>query len=198
MGEITFRTLREETPHRRAQTSCVRFFVLLRIENTVHIQSAQTATVPLVAVRGSSHSFHGTVCFICLPAPVPVLLWPRIHGGFPRLPSLSGVQCVPLPPTARWNRCHGKVPFVYLHGRLFTFTRSSSIAPNVNSTCRLLCRCCSKREYFPLSIYRHGNDGLFLMCQKFFKSFFANKKALRFLSRRASSLINIIVQRRTR
>ena len=56
MGAITFRVLREEIPHRRAQTSCVRFSVPPRIESAVHSQSAQTATVPLVSVRGSSRT----------------------------------------------------------------------------------------------------------------------------------------------
>jgi len=97
-------------------------------------------------------SVHGTVCFTCLPAPVPMLFDHVFTMAFLACRFFREYNVVPLPPTARLNRCHGKVPFVYLHGRLFDCTRSSSIAPNVNSTCRLHCRCCSRREIFP-SIY---------------------------------------------
>ena len=42
------------SPHRRAQTSCVRFLCAATHRSVAHVQSAQTATVPLVSARGSS------------------------------------------------------------------------------------------------------------------------------------------------
>lgn len=152
MGAITFRVLREEIPHRRAQTSCVRFFCAAAYRK----RSAQP-----VRTNCDCSACGGERKFTFLPRNRLFYLSTRASSCAPLttyarwLSSLTdpfGSTYVPLPPTARLNRCHGKMPFVYLHGRLFDCTRSSSIAPNVNSTCRLHCRCCSRREIF-LSIY---------------------------------------------
>ena len=61
------------SPHRRAQTSCVRFLCAAMHRSVAHEQSAQTATVPLYGGERKFTSLHGTVCFTCLPAPVPML-----------------------------------------------------------------------------------------------------------------------------
>lgn len=150
------------SPHRRAQTSCVRFLCATMHRSVAHVQSARTATVPLcVGERKFTSLPQNSLFYLSTRASsyAPLTTYSRWLSSL--TDPFGSTMCTPSS-YGMVNRCHGKAPFVYLHGRLFTCTRSSSIAPNVNSTCRLLCRCCSRREYFPLSTYRHGNDELFL------------------------------------